>query len=74
MPDTILVSNRYDLMAKVLLAENYARLVFDRELHDQLCREVLDADPEEGKFTLINALAQDQAAVLLADSEDYFGD
>jgi hypothetical protein len=35
---------------------------------------VLEADPEAGEFTLINALAQEQAAALLADSEEYFGD
>jgi uncharacterized protein YceK len=68
------LSDGRNLMAKVLLAEKYARLVFDRELHDRLCREVLEADPEAGEFTLINALAQEQAAALLADSEDYFGD
>jgi hypothetical protein len=70
----IQLSEGRNLMAKVLLAKNYARLVFDRELHDRLCREVLEADAEAGEFTLINALAQEQAAALLADSEEYFGD
>ena len=68
------LSGGRNLMAKVLLAENYARLVFDSELHDRLCREVIDADPEAPRLTLINTLAQEQAEALLADSEDYFGD
>jgi hypothetical protein len=48
--------------------------VFDAELHDRLCREVIDADPEVPGYTLINILAQEQARELLADSSDYFGD
>ena len=31
-------------MAKVLYAEKYARLLFDRELHDVLLKQVLDID------------------------------
>ncbi|HSO24873.1 MAG TPA: TRAP transporter TatT component family protein [Chondromyces sp.] len=62
------------LMAKVLIAEKYARMVFDRELHDRLCREVIEADPEAPSLTLVNVLAQAQARQLLEDSEDYFGE
>jgi hypothetical protein len=61
-------------MAKVLLARRYARLVFDRELHDRLCREVIDADPEAAGLTLVNIVAQEEAKELLESSEDYFGD
>lgn len=68
------LSGGRNLMARVMLAEDYARLVFDAELHDRLCREVIDADPEVPGFTLINTLAQERARVLLADSDDYFGD
>lgn len=68
------ISNGRNLMAKVLLASEYARLVFDRELHDRLLREVLEADPEEPGLTLSNALAQDLAANLLDSSEEYFGE
>jgi hypothetical protein len=49
-------------------------LVFDRELYDRLCREVIDADPVAPGLTLANTLAQEKAKTLLADSEDYFGD
>lgn len=70
----IALSEGRNLMAKVLLAENYARLVFDPDLHDRLCKEVIDADPIVPELTLANTLAQEQARELLADSNDYFGD
>ena len=60
------------LMAKVLYAEKYARLVFDRELHDTLLSEVTDADPYGEALTLINLVAQDQAATLLKSADEYF--
>ncbi len=66
-----LSEGRY-LMAKVLFAEQYARLVFDQELHDQLLNEVLEANPEFDGLTLINTLAQEQARSLLETSVDYF--
>ena len=60
------------LMTKVVFAENYAKLVFDKSLHDRLLQEVLDADPVADGMTLTNTVAQEQAKVLLADSDDYF--
>lgn len=71
---SIELSGGRDLFAKVLLARDYARLVFDRALHDQLCREVLEADPKVDGLTLSNTLAQREAKALLEDSEDYFGE
>jgi hypothetical protein len=70
----IALSDGRDLMAKTLLARDYARLVFNRELHDRLCREVIAADPVEEGLTLSNTLAQEEARLLLDDSQDYFGD
>jgi hypothetical protein len=61
-----------NLMAKVFFARHYARLVFDRELHDRLLGEVLDADPREPGLTLSNVLAQEQARALLAGADNYF--
>lgn len=61
-----------DLMTKVLLAKEYARMVFDRELHDRLLHEVIDADPNVPGLVLLNSMAQAQAQVLLADSDAYF--
>jgi hypothetical protein len=68
------LSGERHLMAKVLIAEKYARLVFDRELHDRLCREVIEADPAAPGLTLTNTLAQEQARRLLEGSEDFFGE
>jgi len=68
------LSDGRNLTAKVLLAHSYARLVFDRDLHDRLCREVIDADPVAPGLTLTNTMAQEEARALLGSSEDYFGD
>lgn len=59
-------------MVRVLYAEKYARLVFDRELHDRLLREAIEADPRAPGLTLINTLAQQRATALLASGDDYF--
>ena len=61
-----------NLMAKVVYAQMYARLVFDQELHDKLLNEVLAADPNEKNFVLMNTLAQREAKKLLGGSTDYF--
>lgn len=63
-------SQQRDLMAKVEFARRYARLVFDRTLHDRLLREVLHADPEEPGLTLSNILAQQLADKLM--QEEFF--
>lgn len=68
----IALSGGRNLMAKVLYARHYARLVFDRDLHDRLLREVMEADPEAPGLTLANTLAKQQAQSLLAGSDDYF--
>lgn len=68
------LSHGRNLTAKVLLARSYARLVFDRQLHDRLCREVVEADPVAPGLTLANTIAQEEARELLVSSEDYFGD
>jgi hypothetical protein len=61
-----------DLGAKVEFARGYAKLLYKRELHDQLLIEVLAADPYYDGFTLSNVLAQEQATALLAEADDYF--
>ena len=61
-----------NLMAKVMFARQYARLVFDQQLHDRLLGEVVEADPVERGYTLSNVLAQDLARDLLAESSEYF--
>ena len=68
----IALSDGKHLMAKVLYAKQYARLMFEQELHDELLQQVIDADPYAEGLTLINRLAQRQADRLLAESADYF--
>tara|TARA_R110002072_G_scaffold64_4_gene326 strand:+ start:12619 stop:13446 length:828 start_codon:yes stop_codon:yes gene_type:complete len=69
---SIALSEGKFLMTKVIYAQNYARLVFDKELHDRLLNEVLAADPIAPDMTLTNMVAREQAKALLADSDDYF--
>lgn len=66
------LSGGRDLGAKVEFAEGYARLLYDRELHDKLLNEVMAADPIEPGKTLTNVLAQEHAEELLASADDYF--
>jgi len=66
------LSGGRNLGAKVEFAESYARLLYERELHDILLIEVLAADPIEPGNTLLNVLAQERAQVLLASADDYF--
>ncbi|MEJ2465296.1 MAG: TRAP transporter TatT component family protein [Candidatus Thiodiazotropha sp.] len=68
--NAITYSHSRDLMAKVEYARHYARLVFDKPLHDRLLKEVLEADPVADGLTLSNVMAQQMAAKLLQD--DYF--
>lgn len=46
------LSKGKNLMAKVLYAEKYARLLFDRKLHDKLLNQVLDANINSSDYTL----------------------
>jgi hypothetical protein len=66
------ISGGKDLSVKVEFARSYARLVYDRELHDRLLKEVLAADPVQPGLTLFNTLAQRQAEELLETADDYF--
>lgn len=61
-----------DLGVLVEFARSYARLVYDRELHDSLLNRVLAAEPRQDGYTLLNTLAQKQATDLLASGNDYF--
>lgn len=68
----IALSEGHNLMAKVYYARNYARGVYDRELHDRLLKEVRAADPHYPGWTLSNLLAQQEAQSLLKSADDYF--
>jgi TRAP transporter T-component len=66
------LTNGRDLSAKVEFARGYARLLYDRELHDRLLNEVVSADPDAPGLTLTNVLAQRDAVLLLESADDYF--
>ncbi len=66
------ISNGHNMMAKVVYASQYARMMFDQELHHRLLTEVIDGDPNMPGYVLINTVAQQEAAVLLADEAEYF--
>ena len=68
----IAMTDGRDLSAKVEFARGYAKLLYDRELHDRLLNEVLASDPYADRLTLSNVIAQRDAEVLLAEAEDYF--
>jgi len=61
-----------DLGVKVEYAKGYAKMLYERELHDRLIGEVLEASPYVDGFTLMNVLAQEQAERLAAEADDYF--
>jgi hypothetical protein len=66
------ISKDKNLMVKVLYAQHYARLMFDRELHDRLLNEALEAKTDVPGYTLSNTLAQERARELLKSGKDYF--
>lgn len=66
------LSQGKNLMAKVWYAQQYARLIFDRALHDRLLNEVLNSTSEVPGYTLMNTLAKKQATELLKNADDYF--
>ncbi len=61
-----------DLSAKVEYAKGYAKLLYERELHDRLLNEVVNADPYQDGFVLSNVMAQEEASKLLLDADEYF--
>ncbi len=69
---SIEISQGRDLSAKLEYARSYARLVYDRELHDRLLNEVLAAPVRAEGLTLFNVLAQQQAQSLLDSADEYF--
>ncbi|WDP93285.1 MAG: hypothetical protein HUN04_13315 [Desulfobacter sp.] len=68
----ISLSRGKNLMTKVIYAKLYAKMMFDRPLHDRLLKEVMATDPDIPGYTLINTYAQQQARQLLAEADDYF--
>jgi hypothetical protein len=61
-----------NLLIKVLYAKHYARMAFDRPLHDRLLNEVLASPVQQDDLTLMNTVAQQQARELLKSAATYF--
>ncbi len=66
------LSQGKNLSVKVLYAKHYARMSFDRALHDRLLNEVLASSVQQADLTLINTVAQQQAKELLKSADNYF--
>ena len=66
------LSGGRNLSSRTDYAEYYARLIYDRELHDRLLEEVLKLPVEAPGLTLMNSLAKRRAQALLDSAEDYF--
>jgi len=66
------LSGGHDLSIKVDYARYYARTLYDRELHDRLLKEVMEANPVQDGRTLFNTLAQREAEGMLESGDDYF--
>lgn len=66
------ITGRKDLSVQVEYARNCARLLYDRELHDSLLEEVMDAEAEQPGLTLFNNLAKSDAQELLGSADEYF--
>jgi len=66
------ISEGRNLMINVFMADEYARLVFDRELYVELLEDTLAADPEQPGYVLANRIAQARARELLAETDEIF--
>ena len=68
----IALSDGKDLGPKVEMLKGIARMLYDRELNDQLCEEILSASPYADGYTLTNVIAQEEALALCSEADDYF--
>ncbi len=66
------ISEEKNLMVKVIYAKQYARMMFDRELHDNLLNEVMAAKLDYPGLTLMNTMAKKQAKDLLDSADEFF--
>ncbi|RDH82674.1 MAG: hypothetical protein DIZ80_10365 [endosymbiont of Galathealinum brachiosum] len=68
----IRITKGNNLMAKVLYAEYYARLMFNKKLHQKLISDVLSMKELPDEYMLMNTLAIQKAKALQMSAEDYF--
>ncbi len=68
----IRLSKGENMMAKVLYAQYYARLIFSESLHQQLISDVLKSEGHSREFTLLNVLAKQKAEALKISAQEFF--
>jgi len=66
------VSDGRNLIIDVFMAEELARLLFDRELFVERLEAVLAADPDQPGYVLANHIAQARARELLTQTDEIF--
>lgn len=66
------ISSGRNLIVNVFMADEYARLMFDRELYVKLLEQVLESDPEQPGYALSNHIAQARARELLDRTDELF--
>ena len=66
------ISRNRNLLVKVFMADEYARLMFDRDLYVELLEDVLEADPDQPGYRLTNHVAQDRAREMLDNTHQIF--
>lgn len=66
------VSEGDNLLVDVMLADHYARLLFDRELFVSTLEGVVDSEVDSPDYRLVNAVARQRARELLAQTERIF--
>ncbi len=65
-------SRGHNLLVNVLMADSYARLLFDRELYVELLEAVIDSPVNDPDYRLINQVARNRATRMLTQTEDIF--
>ncbi len=61
-----------NLLINVLMADSYARLLFDRELYVELLEAVVQSSADDPDYRLVNQVARSRAAALLEQTEAIF--
>ncbi len=61
-----------NLLVNVMMADSYARLMFDRALYVDLLEQVLAANDDAPEYRLINQVARARARVMLDQTESIF--
>jgi len=66
------ISRGRNLLINVFMADEYARLIFERDLYVSLLEQVLESDPDQPGYGLANRIAQARAQDLLDRTGEIF--